>query len=397
LAERNRTAKSLARRIDMNYFKGAHGLRRWRYYLCLGAVGLAAVWALSFKARHTQQAYSPGDLASVHTIFAGKCQLCHVPEGGFASKMLVSDKACLSCHDGPRHRKDSPVGTCTSCHVEHQGIKGQLDEVNDANCAWCHKTMHPSIANFDSDHPEFAALKEPDPGNINLNHKVHLGPKVGATCDSCHVPSDAPPCTPKGAACGRPSATYAFMTPIKYENNCGGCHDSMSFNTTFGDAAPHDTPENIHAWFMKNHGNAGAGEIASAEQHLWLSSCTVCHRNIDVSQGEFPKIQPAQIPSRWYKKADFSHDSHRSLDCLVCHSSVSTSQDTADVNLPGVSVCQNCHRPERAENRCFQCHVYHDWPHEKMIEGKVKLNQLTEERPKWIFPLGAFTPLAVRR
>jgi hypothetical protein len=67
------------------------------------------------------------------------------------------------------------------------------------------------------------------------------------------------------------------------------------------------------------------------------------------------------------------------------------------VNLPGVKVCQNCHKPDRAESRCFQCHVYHDWPHERSTEGKVKLNQITEERPKWPVPLGFFAPLAARR
>ena len=396
MADQGRTAKNLARRIDMNYFKRAQGMRRWRFYLSIAAVVVAALWVLSLHVRHTYQAYSPGKLASVHTAFGDHCELCHVAEGsGVAKRMLVSDKACLSCHDGPRHGKESPVGACTGCHVEHQGNKAQLVAVSVSNCASCHKTLTPAAENFNTIHPEFPELKDPDPGTINLNHELHMGAKVNATCDTCHHTSDAPPCTPKGSACDRPSLSYAFMAPIKYADDCASCHDSMSFKTTFGDSAPHDTPENIDAWFTKNHGGA-AGEIANAEQHLWVNNCTVCHQHIDYSGGKLPKIQPAQIPTRWYKKAAFSHDAHRSFNCLACHASIPTSEASVDVNLPSIKVCQDCHKPEHAESRCVECHVYHDWPHEKTIEGKVKLNQVTGERPKWILPFGALTLQAVR-
>jgi predicted CXXCH cytochrome family protein len=396
LARRIRTAKKLAQRVDMNYFKQAHGLRRWRFFLAIAAVVVAAIWVLSFVPLHTHHAYSPGVVAEVHTIFAEKCELCHLPEGkGVSARMLVSDKACLSCHDGPRHGKESPVGTCTGCHLEHRGIKAQLVAVSENNCVSCHKTMEPAVMRFNTNHPEFPELKNPDPGTINLNHKVHMGAKVGATCDTCHHPSDAPPCKPKGSVCGRPSSTYAFMAPLKYADNCASCHDSTSFNTTFGDAAPHDTPENIDAWFAKTHGGEAA-KIANAEQQLWKNSCTVCHIDIDFSGGKFPKIQAAQITTRWYKKANFSHDAHRSLDCLDCHNGIPTSEKTADVNLPGLKVCENCHKPEHAESRCFECHVYHEWPREKTIEGKVKLNQVVGVRPKWMLPLGEVTPPAAR-
>ena len=396
MARRVRTAKKLAQRVDMNYFKHAHGLRRWRFLLSVAAVVVAAAWVLSFSALHTHHTYSPGVVAEVHTIFAEKCELCHLPQGnGVRTRMLVSDKACLSCHDGPRHGKESPVEKCTGCHLEHRGIHAQLVAVSETNCSSCHKTRDPEVSRFNKDHPDFPELKNPDPGTINLNHKVHMGEKVKATCDTCHHPGDAPPCKPKGSVCGRPSSTYAFMAPLKYADNCASCHDSTSFNTTFGDAAPHDTPENIDAWFAKNHGG-DAGKIASAEQQLWHSSCTVCHQGIDFSGGKFPTIQPAQITTRWYKKANFSHDAHRSLDCLDCHAGIPTSEKTADVNLPNLKVCQDCHKPEHAESRCFECHVYHEWPREKTIQGKVKLNQVAGERPKWIMPLGELTPPAAR-
>ena len=396
MARKIRTQKKLAQRVDMNYFKQPHGMRRWRFFLSIAAVVAAALWVLSFSALQTHHAYSPGVVAEVHTIFAEKCELCHLPEGaGVRKRMLVSDKACLSCHDGPRHGKESPVEKCTGCHLEHRGLHSQLVAVSETNCASCHKTREPAVTRFNTNHPDFPELKDPDPGTINLNHKVHMGAKVGATCDTCHHPSDAPPCKPKGSVCGRPSSTYAFMAPLKYADNCASCHDSTSFNTAFGDAAPHDTPENIDAWFAKTHGG-DAAKIAAAEQQLWHSSCTVCHIGVDFSGGKFPKIQSPQITTRWYKKANFSHDAHRSLACLDCHGGIPTSEKTADVNLPNLKVCQDCHKPEHAESRCFECHVYHEWPREKTIEGKVKLNQVAGARPKWMLPLGELTPPAAR-
>lgn len=399
MPRRIRTAKMLAQRVDINYFKRSHRLRSWRFYLSLAAIVLAAAWVLSFTVRHTRHAYSPGVVAEVHTIFGERCDLCHLPEGaGVRKKMLVSDKACLSCHDGPRHGKETPVSTCTGCHIEHRGLKAQLSAVSETSCSSCHKTLTPAAVSFNSTHPEFPELKDPDPGTINLNHKVHMSAKVGATCDSCHLPADAPPCKPKGSVCGRASATYAFMAPIKYADNCASCHDSISFKTTFGDSAPHDTPENIEAWFAKNHNGEDAATapaaIAAAEDQLWHSSCTVCHLNIDFS-GKLPVIQPAAITSRWYKKANFSHDAHRSLNCLDCHSNVPSSEKTADVNLPGIKVCQECHKPEHAESRCFECHVYHEWPREKKIEGKIKLNQVVGMPAKRTVPFAELAAPAV--
>ena len=169
----------------------------------------------------------------------------------------------------------------------------------------------------------------------------------------------------------------------------------MTFKTTFGDSAPHDTPDNIDAWFKKTHPGDDA-LIATAEDQLWHSSCTVCHINVDFSSGKLPTIQPAQITTRWYKKANFSHDAHRSLNCLDCHSTIPSSEKTAEVNLPGVKVCQDCHKPEHAESRCFECHVYHEWPREKKIEGKVKLNQVVGMPPKSLLPLAELTAPAVR-
>jgi uncharacterized paraquat-inducible protein A len=64
------------------------------------------------------------------------------------------------------------------------------------------------------------------------------------------------------------------------------------------------------------------------------------------------------------------------LKCVECHSGATTSQETADVLLPGIAICEKCHRGGRqaAESRCFECHTYHDWNQEKSVKGTFMLS-----------------------
>ncbi|MGC1200058.1 MAG: hypothetical protein WA879_00785, partial [Candidatus Acidiferrales bacterium] len=57
------------------------------------------------------------------------------------------------------------------------------------------------------------------------------------------------------------------------------------------------------------------------------------------------------------------------------HTRARTSQETADVLLPGIATCRECHHsgPEGAEDRCFECHTYHDWHKEKSGPAKLAL------------------------
>jgi hypothetical protein len=394
VAGRPSTAKQRARRIDRGYFKHQAPLRRWRFLLSLGAVTLAAIWMLSYTARGSYHAYSPGVVSEPHAMFGEKCDLCHLPEGQHAAtrKWVVVNKACVGCHDGPRHTKDTPVGTCTDCHTEHRGRHIQITAVSDTPCAGCHAKEKPPITGFLTDHPDFPELKQPDPGTVNLNHKVHMA--QGLTCDACHGRVSVP-CKPKGADCARATTTFAFMVPVTYADTCASCHDDTSLKTSFGDDAPHADPQKVDDWFQKNH-HGDALKMTIAEQQLWQSGCGECHAGIDAAPGKLPTIEPAATPARWFPKAAFSHDAHRSIDCLDCHATIPNSTKTSDVNLPDLKTCQGCHGPKHAESRCFECHSYHEWKAEKSTPGKFKLNQVAMEPPRWLVPEGHITPAARR-
>ena len=212
---RARTTKSVAQRIDLDYFKRATPFKRARIWLAILAPVLALVWiGLRFFAGD-QRAYSAGQLSQAHAVLEKQCEACHVrPAGGFSAK--AADGACLACHDGPPHHPEAttsnaPKLPCAECHTEHRG-RVKLSAASTRNCAECHGDLAAAgagtqvtknIKSFESGHTEFAALRGTagvrgrDPGTIKLNHALHMklirsgpnGPTVQLKCSDCHRPS----------------------------------------------------------------------------------------------------------------------------------------------------------------------------------------------------------------
>jgi predicted CXXCH cytochrome family protein len=258
---RIRTAKALAQRIDLNYFKRAHGLRRWRYILSIAIPVIAVLWIAGYAAAGSRKPYSAGPVSRAHAFAEPKCEVCHASASATAGfRAHVSDKACLTCHDAPVHAANQTAPPdCASCHVEHSG-RVQLAKVGDGLCLDCHgdlKTTHglPSVATsvgrFPSAHPEFAVSREQakDPGTIKFNHAVHLkkegirslkGVEV-LQCTDCHrIAALAVPPGRETQAGGVEVASKA-----NYAQNCARCH-GLEFDYRTEQPAPHDKPEVVH-------------------------------------------------------------------------------------------------------------------------------------------------------
>ena len=65
---RVRTAKQRAQRIDLNYFKHAHGLKRWRILLSLALPLAALLWVTAYAAAGSRTPYSAGPVSSAHAF-----------------------------------------------------------------------------------------------------------------------------------------------------------------------------------------------------------------------------------------------------------------------------------------------------------------------------------------
>jgi hypothetical protein len=462
-----RTTKTIAQRIDLNYFKRPSRWRTWRFALSLALPCLAVVWLAAYGVARNNHAYSSGKMSPAHAVLVQQCSACHVSKAGFF-RAAAADQACLSCHDGPIHHADQAfTPSCASCHVEHRG-RMRLAATADESCTQCHSDLRTTgaptsyvthITEFASEgHPEFAPLRAGfrDPGTVKLNHAIHLkanlvGPnntRVQLGCDDCHradasdqswrfgAPPAASPAIPSIAAnassgamvpvsapqtAGPPSRSWAraYMQPISYARHCTGCHPLL-FDKRFTDSVPHDTPEMIHAFLVKRYTDYIATHpaelretkstialparpvpvsprtytpqewintrVAEAELLLWSKTCKQCHAlsfapgtpaaTMSATPSPLPKVAKSNIPARWFPQAMFDHQAHRAWTCTTCHSRATTSQETADILVPGERICEQCHHPgaDAAESRCFECHAYHDWSREKQVKGATHIS-----------------------
>jgi hypothetical protein len=82
------------------------------------------------------------------------------------------------------------------------------------------------------------------------------------------------------------------------------------------------------------------------------------------------RVEPIRLTKQWMPKSDFSHFSHRTSECSLCHAATD-SEYSSDVLMPDLDVCESCHTGAKAnENKvpsnCISCHQFHlpeqnDW------------------------------------
>ncbi|MBI3458027.1 MAG: hypothetical protein HY002_19810 [Candidatus Rokubacteria bacterium] len=126
-------------------------------------------------------------------------------------------------------------------------------------------------------------------------------------------------------------------------------------------------------------GRAAVAEaVAQMERDLFFGrqGCPYCHT---VERAEpLPRIVPTKIPARWLPHSAFDHRAHRPLACVACHDRTPKSVETADVLLPRIGVCRDCHREGRgARAGCVECHLYHDRAKERAPDGPLTVRQFT--------------------
>ena len=431
MAGRTRTAKALAQRIDLNYFKRPHPFRRLKLVLSIAVPAAVLLWLGGNAVGGSRAPYSSGPVAPSHHVFGDRCERCHVTQAR-TFRAHVTDNMCVSCHDAPQHKSNQTfTPTCASCHVEHRGAI-RLAAAADRDCAQCHRdlntttgrlTIARTVGAFNDAHPEFAAKKETakDPAVLKFNHEVHMkadlrGPN-GTTqleCATCHVPTSAAPSAPRS----RPTDN---MAPVTYAKDCASCHP-LFFDPLIEAMAPHDTTEKVHGFvtqslrdfIAKNPAQIGRpdpvrGRIpvnfpasmpmvrnaadwvqartANVERLLWSKTCAECHTLEVLRPGlapvgsSLPRVVPTNIPTGWMPRARFDHAAHQLTSCTSCHAA-QTSRATSDVLMPSIATCQQCHKPARgAESRCFECHEYHEWKNAKPVKPGFTLDQLVLLKP----------------
>jgi hypothetical protein len=199
------------------------------------------------------------------------------------------------------------------------------------------------------------------------------------------------------------------MAAPTYASACQNCH-TLQFDSHFSESVPHDAPEVVHEFivrkltdYIRQHPEAVhetprplrvmfGGTISrepqtpriahnaeewvkfhteDAENLLWRKTCQQCHSlQIAPDSGNtvspFPRVAPSNIKAVWLPNSVFSHYAHASINCQSCHTKAVSSTQTADVLIPSITICQQCHNGQptklgQSENGCFLCHQYHSW------------------------------------
>jgi hypothetical protein len=142
-------------------------------------------------------------------------------------------------------------------------------------------------------------------------------------------------------------------------------------------------------WFLPGKDDAFkltiADRLAAVERDILSSKklCSECHYfQGDIGTGKLSalKIEPTNVPLRWYEAARFNHASHRLLECRSCHV-VESSVTAADVAIPNLDNCRQCHGPSQmtaegprggARYGCTECHTYHNGDHPGLGKGAIQ-------------------------
>jgi hypothetical protein len=370
------------------------------------------------------------------------CLSCHDAPVHQASQKFTP--TCASCHiehKGKLRMAATADATCVQCHGNLQTRDGKLLY---ARSIEKFEGNHPEFAPLRERVADPGGVKL----NHNVHLQANLiGPnhtRVQMTCDNCHrvvavqdtwpYPGALKPATAAADVPEvlRPKYSRAYMAPPKFTETCAGCH-LLDFDSRFGaEQVPHDKADVIHDFLTKRFasyiaanptavrepvqadrripGRACALRVAhnpaewvtlrveETEWVLWIKTCKECHTltqggallqdkgcvTPNAAAAPLPEIVKSNITVRWLPHSDFDHRAHRAMKCESCHTKAPASHDTADVLIPSIKTCQQCHRSagpakDFAEGRCFECHQYHNWKTEKHTNGVYDLQQLRSD------------------
>ena len=220
------------------------------------------------------------------------------------------------------------------------------------------------------------------------------------------------------ADCHVSEAGGMLMRPVEMERDCAWCHQLKIDTLTVARAVPHAMEEEVveiirdyyraraleggvtvasaPAYARRPFGStvlssdddaveeALAWAAAESEAHLarvfddegvdpatgettydvGTGLCAYCHR-AERQEGDEDRpwrIVPARLQRHWMPMARFDHGPHEAMDCVSCHAAT-TSETAADVLMPEIGLCRDCHIEDGADGsaaaNCLACHEYH--------------------------------------
>lgn len=311
--------------------------------------------------------------------------------------------------------KEGP-GSCTTCHTEHEGA-GRMEPAAQQFCSDCHDGMDSRLtdtklenaADFGDAHPQFQAIYHPQLGSdktarislsekpqeqhgLKFPHDMHMAKQGGVARMARNIGAkqgygNSLVC----ADCHTPTADRAGFLPVNMEQDCESCHslvydkvgstfrslqhgdvDAMQADLRAMDRAPRRPiaasigrrrPGEYArgGLYYQNFGRPARSYIAINQALSKDGVCGECH--IPTSRNGKADVMPVHLRANYLLNGWFDHKEHEQEKCSTCHKA-DTSKTSADLLLPGIAVCRDCHLGEAATkaevpSSCAMCHSYH--------------------------------------
>ncbi len=341
------------------------------------------------------------------------CQTCHKEHNEPNAIVITSDVLCVDCHNEnimtqhmlpgqPNKALSTVTGFTKTTHPQFK-----LSYLQPFIAETTNENQNPSTPLAIQDDTIMAMawqkLQEPfdmgreEQSNLKFDHQVHLdGAKMrisdkpdGMECADCHtLKSD-----------------NEHFEPVVMEKHCVSCHQ-LNFDTeNLERQLPHGKPKEVlrmlEAHYVRTYtdptfkpvnsgskrrrlGNNKAAKKCNtafecgmnkaadeAEAQFTKGVCNYCHQVTDNESDDIYsrwQVMPVSINDDWYPHAAFDHVSHQTKKedatdtCLSCHDA-SHSDSSADVLMPGIDNCLQCHADSTIDKKitlnCVSCHEYH--------------------------------------
>ncbi|MFL0798920.1 MAG: cytochrome c family protein [Agarilytica sp.] len=359
--------------------------------------------------------------------FSGQyaCQTCHKEHNEPNSIVITSDVLCIDCHSEnimTQHtllgqaQKVLPAVTGFTKETHAQFKLSYLQPLAaESKSTPQHTSEGKKIARDDSaivamewqKIQESFDLGRQEQSNLKFDHQVHLDGAKMRTSDK-----------PEGmecADCHTLKSDNEHFEPLVMEKHCVSCHQ-LNFDTeNLERQLPHGKPKEVvrmlEAHYVRtytdpsfkpeNSGSkrrrlgsnkttqncstpfeCGMNKAATeAEAQFTKGVCNYCHQVTDTENTDTKstdtegqsiytrwQVMPVIINDDWYPHAAFDHVSHQTKKedatdtCLSCHDALH-SDKSADVLIPGIHNCLECHGDSTVDKKitlnCVSCHEYH--------------------------------------
>lgn len=329
----------------------------------------------------------------IHDFAEFRCASCHRDHNEPAQIVRTDDALCVDCHT--RIDEFDISGTEKS-----QAVNAFTEQ---GHPAFRYSLLRPQgsggALGWQLERPRLPRSELEEVSNLKFPHDLHLDPEKvqeqssgkALQCDSCHQLLD----------------DGEHFAPVTMDKDCRSCH-SLTFDVFDPDLElPHGDQRAaivaMEAHFIreftdpvlrkqraaskprrvpgKRTGKAScqgtgldcgrAEALKEAEYQFANTGCVTCHVVEDTGASNINDrwyIQPVRLADDWYTRSSFDHQSHLALAgeneravCESCHQ-VSESAAAADIAVPGIDNCLQCHSTDSSQTvglSCVMCHDYH--------------------------------------